>query len=350
MTRAEPRAVLAFAFVSLVACVSASSPAAAHPLAPALLELVEQDSAGGAGRFTVRWRVEAAAAAKPRLTGHCRETDPGSIRADAALGAVERRWEIDCGEPGLAGTTIAIDGLSADRRDALVRVEWRDGVVVRGLVRADTPTWRVPARPQRGAVLIDHVRLGIAHLAAGPDHWLFLLGLLALVHGVRAIVFAVSAFTAGHAVTLSLAALGVVSLPSRPVEIAIAASLVAIAWELAERRRAGRMVGSPRRPSLLARRPAALAFGFGLVHGLGFAGALSELGLPPGEIPLALLGFNAGIEIGQLALVAAWVLVRTAAASLASGIPDSAFGRVLQAIPAHALGAIGVFWVLDRAF
>lgn len=348
MTRAERGAAVAVALAA--ACVAAPSSAIAHPLAPALLEVVEQDPAGGAGRFAVRWRVEAAAVATPRLAGHCRETEAGSVRADASLGAVERRWEIDCGEGGLAGTMIAVDGLAADRRDALVRVEWRDGVVVRGLVRADAPAWRVPVRPRRAAVLIDHVRLGIAHLAAGPDHWLFLLGLLALVRGARAIVFAVSAFTAGHAATLSLAALGVVSVPSRPVEIAIAATLVAIAWELAERRGAARPAGSPRRPSLLARRPAALAFGFGLVHGLGFAGALSELGLPPGEIPLALFGFNAGIEIGQLAIVAAWVLVRAAAASLPLRIPETGAGRLLRAMPAHALGAIGVFWVLDRAF
>lgn len=348
MTRASGGAALAAAVAA--GFFAAPPSAAAHPLAPALLEIVEQEHAGLPGRFAVRWRAEATAAAAPRLARHCRETDVGSLRADVALGSVERRWEIDCGQRGLAGTTIAVDGLAADRRDALVRVEWRDGVVVRGLVRADAAAWRVPARPRQAVVLADHVRLGVAHLAAGPDHWLFVLGLLALVRGARSIVWAVSAFTAGHAATLSLATLGVVSVPSRPVEIAIAATLVALAWELAERRAAAWRGGSERRPSLLARRPAGLAFGFGLVHGLGFAGALSELGLPPGEIPLALLGFNLGIEAGQLALVSAWVLLRAAAASLPIRVPESAMGRILRATPTYGLGAVGVFWVLDRAF
>ncbi len=340
----------AFAGVLGAIFVATSSPAAAHPLAPALLEVIEPPHDGAPGRFAVRWRAELATVAVPRLPRHCRELEAGRAQADAVVGAFERRWWIDCGTRGLEGATLAVDGLATDRRDVLVRVEWRDGVVVRGLVRADTPAWRVPARTQRAAVLADHVRLGVAHLAAGPDHWLFVLGLLALLRGARAVVLAVSAFTAGHAATLSLATLGTVSVPSRPVEIAIAATLVALAWELTERRAAAQRGGSERRPSLLARQPAALAFGFGLVHGLGFAGALSELGLPAGEIPLALFGFNVGIEVGQLALVAAWVLARSAVAAIPVRLPDSTMGLVLRALPAYALGAIGVFWMLDRAF
>ncbi len=348
MTRAArvAAAVLTLSGGGLAAPLSA----AAHPLAPALLEIVQQKDGEAPGRFAVRWRADAAATAAPRLARHCRETSTGSVRTDAAFLSIERRWAVDCGERGLEGALLAVDGLATDRRDALVRVEWRDGVVVRGLVRADAPAWRVPARAPRAAVLADHVRLGVTHLAAGPDHWLFVLGLLALLRGARAVVLTVSAFTAGHAATLSLAALGVVSVAGRPVEVAIAATLVALAWELTERRLAERRGGSPRRPSLLARQPAALAFGFGLVHGLGFAGALSELGLPAGEIPLALLGFNLGIEAGQLGLVAAWLLLRSAAAGLPIRVPDSAIGRLLRAVPGYALGTIGVFWMLDRAF
>lgn len=340
------------AFVGVLGAmfVAASPPAAAHPLAPALLEVIEQPPGEAPGRFAVRWRAELATAAVPRLPRHCRESEAGSVSADAVLGAFERRWEVDCGARGLEGATLAVDGLEADRRDVLVRVETRDGMVVRGLLRADAPAWRVPTRTRPAAVLADHVRLGVTHLAAGPDHWLFVLGLLALLRGARAVVQALSAFTAGHAATLSLATLGVVSVPGRPVEVAIAATLVALAWELTERRTAAQRGGAERRPSLLARQPAALAFGFGLVHGLGFAGALSELGLPAGEIPLALLGFNLGIEAGQLVLVAAWVSVRSAVAWLPIRVPESAMGRVLRAAPAYALGAIGVFWMLDRAF
>jgi hypothetical protein len=328
----------------------APSPARAHPLAPALLELVERADAGAPGHFTVRWRAEATTTATPRLPRHCRETDRGSARADGAWGFVERHWQVDCGARGLAGSTLTVDGLANDRRDALIRVQGRDGVTVRGLVRAGVPAWRVPARPQAGVVLADHVRLGIQHLAAGPDHWLFVLGLLALIRRTRAILLAVSAFTAGHAATLSLATLGFVHAPSRPVEIAIAASLIVLAWELAERHAAVQRGSTARRPSLLTRRPAWLAFAFGLVHGLGFAGALSELGLPSGEVPLALLGFNLGIEAGQLALVAVWGLVAVALARVPSRLAASPLLRLLRPAPAYALGAMGVFWVLDRVF
>ncbi|MCL4683727.1 HupE/UreJ family protein [Myxococcota bacterium] len=323
-------------------------PVFAHPLAPALLDVIERTDAGAAGHFAVRWRAEATSAATPRFPRHCRETDPGKLRVDAALGYVERSWEVDCEGRGLEGATLAVDGLATDRRDALIRVQGRDGRVVQKLLRAGAPAWRVPAQPRRAALLADHVRLGIAHLAAGPDHWLFLLGLLALGGGRRAILLAVSAFTAGHAATLSLATLGIVQVPSRPVEIAIAASLVVLAWELAERHRAERRGDFGRRPSRLVRRPARLAFGFGLVHGLGFAGALAELGLPSGEIPLALLGFNLGIEIGQLVGVMAWAMAHAIAARLPLVGGSTPLLRALRVLPAHALGALGIYWVLDR--
>jgi hypothetical protein len=323
-------------------------PVFAHPLAPALLDLVERTDAEAAGQFAVRWRSEATTAATPRFPRHCRETGTGDLRVDAELGYVEQSWEIDCGTRGLEGATLAVDGLTADRRDALIRVQGRDGRVVQKLLRAGAPGWRVPAQPQRVVVLADHVRLGIEHLATGPDHWLFLLGLLALGGGRRAILLAVSAFTAGHAATLSLATLGVVQVPSRPIEIAIAASLVVLAWELAERHRAERRGHFGRRPSRLTRRPARLAFGFGLVHGLGFAGALAELGLPSGEIPIALLGFNLGIEIGQLVGVVVWVLAHAIAVRIPLFGGSTPVLRALRTVPAHALGALGVYWMLDR--
>lgn len=330
-----------------------AAPAPAHPLAPALLELVEQRAApaDAPGRFAVRWRAEATAAATPRLPRRCREVSAGRVRADLALGFVERSWEVDCGARGLSGATLAVDGLAADRSTALVRVQWRDGVTLHGLLRGDAPAWRVPMRPDRGAVVVDHLRLGIAHLAAGPDHWLFVLGLLALVRGRRSILLAISAFTAGHAATLSLATLGFVHVPSRLVEVAIAATLVALAWELAERAAPTRAEApAPRRPPLWARRPAWLAFAFGLIHGLGFAGALAELGLPDGEIPLALFGFNLGIEAGQLLLLAAWLLLVALAARIAVPAHWAPVLRAARRAPAYALGAIGVYWGLDRLF
>jgi hypothetical protein len=197
----------------------------------------------------------------------------------------------------------------------------------------------VAERPRPLGVAADYARLGVRHLAGGLDHVLFLLGLLTLVDGLRALVATVTAFTAGHAVTLGLATLGAVTLPPRPVEVGIAASLVLLA--LAAARRGGG------ESAAWSDRPARLALGFGLLHGLGFAGALAEAGLPREALGVALVAFHAGVEAAQLGLVAAVLLLAAALRRLRPAADSTLFDRPVT-LYAHAIGAAGVYLCLDR--
>jgi hypothetical protein len=177
--------------------------------------------------------------------------------------------------------------------------------------------------------------VGFDHILSGPDHLLFLLGLVLLVHGCRLLVETVTAFTLGHSVTLSLAALGIVHIPTRPVEALIAFTIFVVAVEVA-RDTQGRALS-------VGRVPWAMAFCFGLVHGLGFAGALAQVGLPDHEIPLALVSFNCGIELGQLAFIVLVLIAR----ALLRWLPTSLL-RAGELIPAYAIGSMSAFWMLQR--
>ena len=182
-----------------------------------------------------------------------------------------------------------------------------------------TPTsasFTIKAAAGAGEVAITYLRLGIEHILGGIDHLLFVLALVILVREWRRVAITVTAFTIAHSITLAAATLGFVNVPARPVEATIALSIVLVAVEIVNARRG--------RPSLTARWPWLVAFAFGLLHGFGFAGALSEVGLPQHAIPLALLFFNLGVEVGQLAFVAlvmalAWLVPRAVGASRARG-------------------------------
>lgn len=310
--------------------LAAARLAGAHALEPSLLELREL----GGGRVAVTWTTPAqrlpGIVVRPRLPEGCRDaTEPVVDEAGDQLVA---RWTADCGPGGLVGRRVGVDGVAAARTDALVRIVLADERIVEGVVSADQPMLDVPARPSRVAVARDFVRLGVHHILTGWDHLLFVLGLLLLVGGGRPLLATITAFTLGHSVTLSLAVLGVVHVPSRPVEVAIAATIYVLAIELAD--------GTRR--SLLARRPWLMAAAFGLVHGLGFAGALAETGLPQGDIPVALATFNVGIELGQLGVV----LTALAVGLIVRRVPRPAW---IDALPAYAIGSLAVFWMLERA-
>ena len=323
-------ALVAFAFLGV-------APAHAHPLSPALLELEELTEPG---HFAVRWKT-------PRADDTLSVTLPatcagvGPVRSDVVAGAFLQASEMQCGAGGLTGATLAVMGLDASGADALLRIHFADGHTVRALLRPEAPSLRVPARESVLGVFVSHVRMGAGHLFGGLDHLLFLAGLVALLGGGRRLLVAVTAFTAGHSVTLALAALGLVRAPAGFVELAIAATLVWLAVELT--RRAERVDDR----AGVARRPFALPFAFGLLHGLGFASALGELGVPAREIPLALGGFNVGIELGQLALVAALLSLVTVLGRLVEVSSPRAI-RWTALAPAYAIGSLGIYWCLDR--
>jgi hypothetical protein len=333
----------AAAFGALLAAFP-PAPAVAHNLAPAYLEL--RELAGG--EVAVLWKQSAVVPRGVRLEPRlpCPDASEPAARLDAE--AVVLEWRIACGG-ALVGRTLAVDGLAASGVDTVVHVALADGREVRAILSEATPALVVPARESSARVFASYLRLGAEHLATGLDHVLFVAGLALLLGTSRRLVVAITAFTLGHSATLALAALGAVTLSQTLVEVAIAATIVALALALARRRAPGPGVpdGGPRG---IARRPALLPFLFGLLHGLGFAGALAELGLPQHAIPLALFAFNAGIELGQLAVVALlFALLALLRRALSARAPSPALLRIARELPASAIGALGVFWCLDRA-
>jgi hydrogenase/urease accessory protein HupE len=318
----------------LVALLGTLAPAVvlAHGLDPASLSLEETR----AGVFEVRWRTSAlrlpGAEVKPALPARCRQVG----RADAVdeNDRVVLRWTVDCGPGGLAGEVIGVEDIGAAKINALLTVKRLDGEDVQAVLGPRNPSFTVPARPTSWGVVRDYVGLGIEHILSGPDHLLFVFGLLLLVSASRLLLETITAFTLGHSLTLSAAALHLANVPSRPVEVLIALSVLTLAVELAR---------DPARPTMLRRFPWAMAITFGLLHGFGFAGALAEAGLPPGDIPLALVSFNGGIELGQIAFVAAAL---TAAALLGRWLPALAARSTRVAV--YAMGFLSAFWCFER--
>jgi len=246
------------------------------------------------------------------------------------------RWRLRCEPPGLAGRWLEATHLAESGTDVVVRVEKADGTVVRGLLRADRPRFRIPERESALQVVAGYGWLGFEHIGSGIDHLLFVLGLVFLAGATRRLLVTVTAFTLGHSLTLALASLGLVRLAPGPVEIGIAASLLYLAAELA---RPGQ-----RREAV----PVPLAAGFGLLHGLGFAGALRQAGLPSGAVPLALFGFNLGIELGQLAFVTCLLGLGTTLRAALGVARAETLARPATVASAYALGTTAAFLIFER--
>jgi len=318
--------------LALVALVALASVARAHPLAPAVLEIRET----GDGRADVGWKTPLArprgAELEPVLPARCRTVEPATVSEDGS--GVWTRWRVACGPEGLVGEQIGVTGPGSIALGALVRVTLADGRVVQGVLSPAHPSLEIPARPRPLGVLRDYVLLGVQHILAGPDHLLFVFGLVVLAGTARRIAGTVSAFTLGHSVTLTLAALGIVVLPARVIEVAIAASVLALAVELARR---------PARATAMRRHPWTMAAAFGLLHGLGFAAALREAGLPEGEVPLALFAFNVGIEVGQLAFVAVVLALRAVVGAWPARAP-----AWVRRVPVYGMGTLAGYWWLER--
>jgi hypothetical protein len=236
---------------------------------------------------------------------------------------------VRCGDAGMQGT-LGMEGVGQRYSAALVKIHWLDGQLRVYTLTAAQPTVRLygSADDRRGwgEIASAYTVLGVEHILSGVDHLLFVIGLLFLVGFERRLVWTITAFTAAHSLTLASAALGWLTLRSAPVEACIALSIVLVAAEALHGR------------ETLARRwPALVAFGFGLVHGLGFAGALKEIGLPAEHLPLALLTFNVGVELGQLLTVgAAWLLWR-----LAVHWPATAR---LRTAALYGIGSVAAWW------
>lgn len=321
----------------------AAAAAPAHDLPVAYVGLDAQADGG----VTVTLKEAQRNGMLPRPVGLA--FDPACRRAgrqtvDTTDEAVIRQWPLAC-DHGLEGATLRLSGLDAVRPHAIVHLRLADGTETYLHAGRHDPQVRLSTGDSGGigAPLGHYFGLGVEHILAGPDHLLFVLGLVLVIWRGRAgagrLLATVTAFTAAHSITLALATLGGVTLPSTAVEATIALSILLLAVELAthDRRRAS---GLP--PTLTFRKPWLVAFAFGLLHGFGFAGALAEIGLPEGARAWALLLFNLGVEAGQLlfvcGLVAAWWAAR--------GIIDT---KRAAAWATTLIGAVASFWLIERA-
>jgi hypothetical protein len=249
--------------------------------------------------------------------------------------AYTERWSVTCAG-GLPGGTIRIAGLAATMTDVLVRIERLDGSLQVVRLTPAAPSFVVAAAPRAWEVARTYAVLGIEHILSGIDHLLFVLCLLILTRGGWKLVQTVTAFTLSHSLTLTAATLGFVHVPQAPVEAVIALSIVFVAAELLRQRRG--------QSGLTARAPWVVAFSFGLLHGLGFAGGLSAAGLPTGHIPTALLFFSLGVETGHFLFIGTVLALALLARRMAISAPQWA-----RPVPAYVIGSIAMFWVLQRS-
>ena len=240
---------------------------------------------------------------------------------------------------GLEGGRVHIDGLDKTSTDVLVRYDFADGVNQAQRLTASDPSFVVPSQPSRLEVVETYFLYGVEHILSGVDHLAFVLALLLLVKGVGRVIATVTAFTLAHSLTLAGATLGFVHMPGPPIEAVIALSIVFVASEIIHSRRG--------RTGLTERYPWVVAFSFGLLHGFGFAGALADVGLPEKSIPIALLFFNVGVEIGQLLFIASIIAIVALSRqiTLRVTVPRPTWA---WAVPPYAIGSLAVFWVIQR--
>ena len=321
--------------VQLLALLLMPLAASAHESRPAYLSINET----APGQFSLLWRTPVLAGM--RLPVVLKLPDRVKNQKDPVLSEltdsfVERRW-VDAGPSGLAGERIEFAGLQLTITDVLVRLQMRDGSVATTLVRPNHPWIEIAATPGLLAVAGAYVLHGIEHILFGFDHLLFVLALILIVRDTRMLLLTVTAFTVAHSITLSLAALQLVHVPGPPVEACIALSILLVASEIVRLQRGGE-------PSLTASRPWAVAFSFGLLHGLGFASALIDIGLPQSDVPLALLSFNIGVELGQLAFIA----VVLAAMRLVKQMMMPVVSPGLRSVTGYVIGTVAAFWFVER--
>lgn len=318
---------------ALALFLSAPDPAAAHLLAPSMLEAEER----GGDRVGFAWTTPALVAAGTRVEPLVPPTcaPDGTPEITRGASTFVTRWTMRCTGPGLIGQRLGAQGLASSGTQVLLHVRLADGRSLETVLTRERSSYLVPLHGSVLGTARPYFRLGVEHIATGFDHLALVLGLVLLVVERRRLLWTVTAFTAGHSMTLALAVLGVVRVPPAPVEAAIALSILLVAVEL------GRAGDGP--PSLLARFPWATAAVFGLLHGLGFAGALARVGLPRDEIPAALLFFNFGIEAGQLSFIAAILFL----GRLLRGLGGRRRGW-LEAVPVYGIGTVASYWLFER--
>jgi hypothetical protein len=305
----------------------------AHESRPAYLEVKET----APGQFSLLFRTPVLSGMRLpimlQIPDAAQNVKPPEVQ-ELADSLVERRW-IDAGPNGLAGQRIEFPGLQGTITDVLVRVEMIDGRTWTTIVHPSQPWVEITAAQTRLQVMGSFVVQGIRHILFGADHMLFVLGLLLIVKDRWMLLKTITAFTVAHSITLAIATLGYAEAPVLPLNAAIALSILFLGPEIVRSWRG--------ETSFTIRHPWVVAFAFGLLHGFGFASALTSAGLPKAELPIALLSFNVGVEIGQLSFVALILLLERAFRILEVRWP-----RWAAALPGYTVGSLGAFWTLQR--
>jgi hydrogenase/urease accessory protein HupE len=322
-------AALALAFVAELGLAGL---ARAHEVRPGYLEIRETD----ASSYRVLWKQPAVGEMRlsidPVFPDNCSPADSGSQELTGA--ALLLRTKLRC-EGGLAGRTVSVSGLDATLTDVVVTVHYRSGASETHLLRPASPSVVLEGASSTGARALAFLRIGIEHILMGVDHLLFVLGLLLIVKNRMMLLQTITSFTVAHSITLALATLGYASAPVPPLNAAIALSILFLGPEIVRSWRG--------ETSFTLRHPWVVAFCFGLLHGFGFASGLTTMGLPADEIPLALLLFNVGVELGQLFFVLVIVLLERSFRTLEIRWP-----RWVESLPGYTVGALGAFWTVQR--
>jgi hypothetical protein len=320
--------VLYFLSIAFLCLASAQ----AHESRPGYLELTQSS----ADHYDVLWKQPAngdyALRMGPLFPSAC--TVGAARGADLLPGALLSRFSVTC-PGGLAGKDITIAGLEMTLTDVLVRLHRMDGTQETHLVRAIDPSVTIGGGGGLGGRAMIYLRLGIQHILMGIDHLLFVLGLLLIVRDIWTLLKTISAFTLAHSITLAAATFGLATVPAAPLNAAIALSILFLGPEIMRARAGG--------TSLTIRKPWLVAFAFGLLHGFGFASGLVSMGLPRAEIPLALLLFNVGVELGQLGFVLLILSLQRA-----FRLMEMRWPRPVAVLPAYTVGVLGAFWTLQR--
>jgi hydrogenase/urease accessory protein HupE len=327
------RSLIKICMVVFFTGLYAAAPVNADEIRPALLDIKEQNT----GLFTVTWKVpmrgDKVLDIKPRLPDSLELV--GTPTLQKVPGALIEHATYKNNAESLTGQTIAIDGLTEVQTDVLLLIQLQDGTQHSAILRPSSPRHTIPLEASKLQVAGDYWRMGTIHILEGVDHLLFVLALLLIVVGFTQLLTAVTAFTVAHSITLVLATLGVVHVPAAPTEAIIALSILFLATEIVHKHN-GQF-------SLTEKYPWIVAFTFGLFHGLGFAGALSEIGVPQHEVPLALFMFNVGVETGQLLFITVVLSLIAVLKKLPFTMPQGAW----RLIP-YGIGSVAAFWTIER--
>ena len=328
--KARPFLSVLRTLIVLVMLIGSAS-AFADAIRPAYLGLTEEKP----GEFSVLWKTpmlgDARLPVEPVFSGDAKAATPVTTRTPP--GAAIEQWTLRA--PALRGQTLRIVGLDGSKTDVLVRIEFADGTKwVQRLTGQETSA-SIPMRQSGWSVAGVYLKLGVDHILFGADHVLFVLGLALIVKNRWMLLKTITAFTLAHSITLAVATLGYASVPDVPLNAAIALSILFLGPEIVRSWRG--------QTSFTIRHPWVVAFAFGLLHGFGFASALTSAGLPHSDLPLALLSFNLGVEIGQLSLVALVLLLERSFRILEIRWP-----RWAEMLPGYAVGSLGAFWTIQR--